>query len=192
MIIGITGTYRSGKGTVSEYLISKKNFKHFSMSDYIIEVLEKRGFHQIDRKAMIDEGNRIREELGADFIVKELFKRAKIEGGDIIIESIRNPAEASFIKSQKEGYLIAVDAHPRIRYDRAIAEGGIKDNVTFEEFIESERKEFSSTDPNAQNLKKCVEMADFKIDNNSTKEELENHVREIVYEIERGGKERKS
>jgi hypothetical protein len=28
-----------------------------------------------------------------------------------------------------------------------------------------------STDPNKQNLKKCIEMADFKIENNGTIEE---------------------
>jgi hypothetical protein len=36
-IIGITGTLGAGKGTVVDYLIKQKNFRHYSISGYLKE-----------------------------------------------------------------------------------------------------------------------------------------------------------
>jgi len=36
LIIGITGTLGAGKGTIVEYLVKNKNFKHYSVSGYLI------------------------------------------------------------------------------------------------------------------------------------------------------------
>ncbi len=191
MIIGITGTYRAGKGTISEHLVSKRNFKHYSSSKYIEEYLVKKGLTKIDRDAMIAGGNEIREKFGADFIVKELFRRAEAEGGNIIIESIRNPMEATFIKSQKDSFLFAVDADPLIRFNRAHKLNGIKDHVTIQEFLASELKEFSSTNPNEQNLGKCIEMSDYKIINNTSEQDLRLEVDRTVAHLLFSGKERR-
>lgn len=191
MIVGITGFYRAGKGVVAEYFVSQKGFKHYSVSGYITEFLEKEGVKVDSREILIKTGNEIRASLGGDFIVKELVQKARLEGKDAIIESIRCPKEAEFIKSQKDSCLIAVDAEPAVRYHRAIAVSGIKDKVTFEEFVASEQREYYSNDPNAQNIGRCIEMADFKILNNSTLESLHQQIGEIITEIERGGKERK-
>ncbi len=43
-----------------------------------------------------------------------------------------------------------------------------------ETFIANEQREFTSTDPNKQNLQKCIEMADVVIHNDGTIEELYN------------------
>ncbi|HEX3095769.1 MAG TPA: AAA family ATPase, partial [Patescibacteria group bacterium] len=42
IIIGITGTAGSGKGTVVEYLVSKYGFKHYSARGFITEELVRR------------------------------------------------------------------------------------------------------------------------------------------------------
>lgn len=191
MIIGITGTYRAGKGTISEHLVSKRNFKHYSSSKYIEEYLVKKGLTKIDRDAMIAGGNEIREKFGPDFIVRELYKMAQTEGGNIIIESIRNVREAEFIKSQPDSFLFAVDADPLKRFNRAAMLGGIKDRRDFNEFLASELKEFSSTNPNEQNLGKCIEMADYKFMNNENPEAMFAEVDKTLAEIYRGGKERR-
>ncbi len=191
MILGITGTYRAGKGTVSEYLVSKKGFKHYSVSKFIEEYLRKNGITKIDRDALIAGGNEIRQRFGADYIVKQLFERARGEGGNIIIESIRNPLEAQYIKSQKDSFLFAVDADPLIRFNRAYKLGGIKDHVTISEFLASEVREFSSTDPNNQNLGRCIEMSDYKLMNSDTLQHLFLEVDRTLEDISRGGKERR-
>lgn len=191
MIIGITGTYRAGKGTISKYLVSQKGFKHYSTSQFIEGYLRAKGVEEIGRDELIAGGNEIRQKFGADFIVRELFRLAQIEGGNIIIESIRNPREAEFIKSQKDSILLAVDADPIIRYRRAQEAKTLKDQVDFREFIAQEIRESSSTDPNEQNLVRCIELSDAHIVNNDSEWELFRNVERTIGEIQMKGKERK-
>ena len=92
IILGITGTNGAGKGTVVEYLVSQKNFKHFSASALISEEIERLAL-PVNRESMIKVGNELREKYGADVIVERLMERAINEKGNIIIESIRTLAE---------------------------------------------------------------------------------------------------
>lgn len=178
IIIGITGTSGAGKGTVVDYLINKKRFSHYSVSGYLKEELQKQN-KKVDRTNMQDIANEIRKKFGSDYITSMLFKKAKSKNENAIIESIRNPQEADFIKSQN-GKLIAVIADQKIRFDRIKSRSSDKDNVSFKEFKKQEEREMKSTDPNAQNLPKCIEMADFIINNNTSLEKLYEQIEKIV------------
>jgi dephospho-CoA kinase len=181
LIIGITGTLGAGKGTVVDYLTSHKNLKHYSVSGYLTDELIKQG-KQTDRDNMREIANEIRSKFGPDYITKILFKNAKEDGADAIIESIRNPKEAEFIKNNG-GYLFAVDADPKIRYDRIKVRGTSKDLVTFKEFIKQEEKESKTTDPDVQNLPKCILLSDYKFDNNGSIENLYDQVEKTIHKI---------
>ena len=39
-IIGITGTIGAGKGTIVDYLVKQKNFKHYSVRNFLIEAAD--------------------------------------------------------------------------------------------------------------------------------------------------------
>ena len=43
MVIGITGTDGSGKGTVVDYLVENKGFTHYSARTFLVAEIEKRG-----------------------------------------------------------------------------------------------------------------------------------------------------
>ena len=181
-IIGITGTLGAGKGTVVDYLVNKKGFKHYSVGDYLKEKLIKKGLES-NRDNLRKIGNQIREKYGPDYITRKLFIKAKKEKHDAIIESIRNPKEAEFIKSQKNGYLFAVDANQKTRYLRIKKRGSEKDKVAFRQFKEQEEKELQSKDPNAQNLPECIRMAGFKFDNNGTIKRLYEKIEKVLAKI---------
>jgi len=181
-IIGITGTLGAGKGTIVDYLVNKKNFKHYSVSDYLKNELTTKGLEP-NRDNLIKIGNETRKKCGPDYIAKKLFQKAKRENSNTIIESIRNPKEAEFIKSQKNGYLFAVDANQKTRYLRIQKRASEKDRVTFRQFKEQEKKELQSKDINAQNLSKCISMADFKFDNGGTIKKLYEEVEKVLAKI---------
>jgi len=75
LVMGITGTNGAGKGTVVDYLIKKKGFKHFSASGLITEELIKKN-RPVNRDNMILMGNELRAKNGANYLARELLRRA--------------------------------------------------------------------------------------------------------------------
>lgn len=169
MIIGLTGSFGAGKGTVVEYLI-EKDFKHYSSSAYITEEIVRRGM-PVNRDSMIAVSNEMRAIHGPAMIVDALYERAQNTGGDSIIESLRAVAEVRRIK-ELGGKVIGVDADPHIRYERAFARGSEKDNVTFEKWLEQEQKESNPNDPTKQDIFSALKESDIVVQNNGTLEEL--------------------
>lgn len=185
MIIGITGTLGAGKGTVVEFL-KQKGFRHFSVREFLIQEIKKRNL-PINRDSMVAVANYLREQNSPSYIVEQLFEKAKQEE-NAIIESIRTPAEAEMIR-KKQGFLLAVDAKPELRYSRIITRQSETDNISFEEFIENEKREMFSVDPNHQNLSTCIRLADFILENNKDLENLKKQVNIFLEKIKINKKE---
>jgi len=181
LVMGITGTNGAGKGTVVDYLIKKKGFKHFSASGLITEELIKKN-RPVNRDNMILMGNELRAKNGANYLARELLRRASKENANSIIESIRTPGEVEELK-KNNGILIAVEANQRLRYERNLKRGSAKDKVSFEEFVAQEKQEMVSDDPNKQNLSACKKAADYVIENNGTIDELNQKVEELLIKI---------
>lgn len=179
IIIGITGTLGAGKGTIVEYLTNNKGFKHFSARAFLIEEIEKRGLEN-NRDSMVLVANDLREKNSPSFVADELFKRALESGNNCVVESLRTSGEIESLRKKGNFTLLAVDADPKVRYERIIKRSSSTDNVSFEKFLADEQREMESTDPNKQNLKKCIEIADFVINNDGTLEELNSKLEEIL------------
>jgi dephospho-CoA kinase len=173
MIIGLTGSYGAGKGSVVEYLKSK-GFTHYSASGYITEEIERRGL-TVNRDAMIEVANDLRHTHGATYIIEQLYARALEVGGDVIIESLRAVAEVDKIRALG-GVVIGIDADKRLRYERSQKRGSVKDGVTFEHWEEQERKEMNPDDPEKQDVFGALKKSDIIIQNNSTLEDLYSNI----------------
>jgi dephospho-CoA kinase len=186
IVIGLTGTLGAGKGTVAEYLVERKKFIHFSVRSFIEREMTRRKL-PINRDTITETANNIRKEHSPSFIVEELYKEANeaiTAGANSIIESIRTPGEVSFLKTKGNFYLLAVDADPKIRYERIYRRASTTDEVTFEKFLSDEKREMSSEDPSKQNISRCIELADFKVSNDGTQEELYAQIDKILKNIE--------
>jgi len=180
LIIGITGTNGAGKGTVVDYLVQKKGFKHFSARAYITKLLEKEALKP-DRENLINKGNELREKYGPSAITDLLYEGATKTGGDCIIESIRTVGEIESLKRKGDFKLLAVDADPEIRYERITKRGSDTDKISYEKFREMEKLETENEDPNKMNIFACMKRADYVLTNNGSLDELYKQIEEISF-----------
>lgn len=184
MIIGLTGTFASGKDTIADYLVKEKGFGAYGSGDVVREYVKKLNW-PMTRDSQREMANKLRKEHGADFLIKESIK--KISEDNKVISGIRQPNEAEFFTNTDGAYLIAVDAPIETRFERIVKRKREGDPVTLEELKTKESKEMSNSanDPNCQNISACMKTANFKIDNSGTFTELYKKIDEILDQIEK-------
>lgn len=184
IIIGITGTLGAGKGTIVDHLVEDKNFNHYSVRSFLLEKIKEQNLPE-NRDSMVIVANKLRKDNSPSFIVDQLFEKAKKTGKNSIIESIRTPGEIISLRKKGTFYLFAVDADPKIRFERITLRKSETDQIDFQTFIANENREMTTNDPNKQNLKKCIEMADYLFINSNSIDLLHQQVDKILQEIEK-------
>lgn len=182
IIIGITGTLGAGKGTIVEFLVNERGFAHFSVRGFITREILKRGL-PVNRDSMVLVANNLRATHSPSYIIDQLYAEALISGNNCVIESIRTPGEVESLREKDNFYLFAVDADAKVRYQRIKERQSETDQIDYDTFIENESREMTSSDPNHQNLRKCIEMADFVFDNNGSICNLEKAVADVLEQI---------
>jgi dephospho-CoA kinase len=165
-LIGLTGTNSSGKGEAAAFF-RRHGYSYFSLSDIIRDELslEKR---EITRDNLIQKGNQLRQEQGADILARRVME--KIEG-KAVIDSIRNLFEIEFFRKQEGFILLAIDAPVEIRYTRAIERGRNESASTLEEFIAKEEEEMRQSEK-GQQLEACIQAADYRVTNEGSLEDF--------------------
>jgi dephospho-CoA kinase len=182
IIIGITGTLGAGKGTIVEYLVGEKGFIHYSVRAYLLDKIREQGLQE-NRDSMFRLANELRASYGPSYITDQLYNRAMGSGKNCVIESIRTPGEIISLRAKGHFYLLAADADPEFRYHRILLRQSETDQVSRKTFLENEEREMNTTDPNKQNLRKCIEMADFIILNNGTKKDLIRQLEKVLDQV---------
>lgn len=176
MIIGVSGTFASGKDTVANYLTTK-GFAHFSTADEIRELMREEGL-PLDRTTMQDFATKIRKEKGDAFFTERALAKAT---GDAVFADMRNPAEIVALRQAGPFSLIIVDAPLELRYERAKARGRVGDGESLEDFREKENRELQGV--KSQKLGEVMAMADYRITNEGTLDELQAKVEAVLEEI---------
>jgi dephospho-CoA kinase len=177
IIIGITGTIGAGKGTVVGYLVEQKGFEHYSVREFLLKEIRKRGLPE-NRDSMFHLANELRSQFSPSWVTDQLYLEAIASGKNCVIESIRTPGEADSLRSKGHFFLFAIDADPKLRYERIVSRHSETDDISFETFLENEQREMMTNDPNKPNLKKCISMADAVLINNENREDLFRQVAE--------------
>lgn len=188
--VGITGSNGAGKGSVVEHLIalSKGAAIHYSMRDMIIAITQDHyGVTIEDRDDLREYANRLRADFNSAVLVETACGEIKILSPTpklVIIESLRCIGEVDYLARTfgKNFSLIAVDAKPRLRFNRITNRGDMTDQVTFGEFCTQEALEAANEDPWKQNVWACIERAKYLVENNGTPAELQNTV-EFFYPL---------
>ena len=181
MLIGLTGKYAAGKGTVAEAL-KTRGFSYHSCSDILREELRRRGVAE-SREALLALGNELRRAGGPGELARRLTPRLA-DGGSHIVDSIRNPAEVEALRELEGFILIAVDASPEIRFTRLRARARIGDPETYEAFQELEARELVSDDPTTQQLNATLALADHRLQNDEGIDELHLALNQLLTQLE--------
>lgn len=179
MIIGIAGTFASGKGTVVEYLKSN-GFTHYSSSDTLKRILTERG-QPLTREYM----SALAEELLTLYeggVLGKNFEQAEKDGAkNIVLEAIHRVSEADFVRS-RGGKIWGVDADPKIRLQRIQTRGdGEKDAVSVEQLRKDIEREEEGKGSVTSNIREVLKTADVIILNNGTKQELDTEIEAALW-----------
>jgi dephospho-CoA kinase len=180
-IIGITGTLGAGKGTVVEYLVHEKGFSHYSVREYLAREIIKRGL-PVNRDTLTSVANDLRRQYGPSFVTDQLYAKAMQQGHDCVIESIRTPGEIASLREKGDFMLLAVDAEPTLRFQRITGRKSETDNISFDTFLANEAREMTTEDSTKQNLRACIEQADYRLRNDGSTEDLFRQVEKILSE----------
>lgn len=180
MIIGLTGKFAAGKGTVAETLMAR-GFAYHSCSDVIRDELKRRGVPE-SREHLTEVGNELRRSEGPAALARRIVAKltALGAGADHIVDSIRNPAEVEALRAAPGFWLLGVDADQAVRFERLLARARQGDPTTFAQFAAMEERETHSTDPTTQQLHATWGLADEVLANDGSREALAEAVEQLL------------
>ncbi len=170
-IIGVAGTFGSGKDTIADYLADNQGFVHISTGDLVREESMKR-HNSIERNPYLQEtATYLRRTFGGDILIKRGLDRVEHDGkqhAGVVFTGIRSLGEARGVK-KLGGTLVYVDAPIEVRFERIKDRKRDKEaHVSLEQFKQSELKEQTKSDHEAEfNIYKIEHEADIVIQNDS-------------------------
>lgn len=173
IIIGLTGSLCSGKGTIANHLI-ELGFHHQILSDRIRDEIRSRG-QEISRTLLQDVGNELRLNFGGAILAERTFEIIANLPGNIVIDGVRNPDEIDFLRNNLNAKIIGVHApkEKRLEWYLGRAKDRGEDGKTPEAFERDDNRDFGIGEPeNGQQVGKCLEMADILLWNSGPKSEL--------------------
>lgn len=177
MIIGLTGRNASGKGAVADYL-KQKGFCYYSLSDVLRDFMRKRNI-KITRENLIKSGNELREKSGSSVLADKIISRLD-RNNNYAIDSIRNPEEIKSFRKTGNFVLLDIISSQKIRFERIKQRNRPGDPETLAEFISMENRELKSKNKSCQQLMDCAALADYKIINNGSLQELYNKINKLL------------
>lgn len=160
-LIGIAGSFASGKDTVAHQLVEDFGFTHVSTGDMVREIALKER-DSIERPVLHEVADQHRKRDGAGIFVRHALQKPR----PLVITGIRSLGEAKELK-QHGGVLLFIDAPSEVRYERMrTRHRDAEVGLSLEEFRANEEKEWHAGESDADfNLRDIKEMADITIDN---------------------------
>ena len=168
LTLGLVGKPCSGKDTVAAYLTERYGFAHVSTGDLVRFYIAEHNLGEPDRVLARNVANRMREENGADYLVRLALAN---ETPLLVVSGIRAIAEAEAV--QEVGKIVCVNASVELRFERMQGRGRASDNITLAQFREQEAAEDANSSESAQNVLQVMALADHSVDNQGDLEHLQ-------------------
>ncbi len=178
MILGVSGLNGSGKGEVVRFL-EARSFYALSLSDVLRDELRARGLEET-RERMIATGRELRAAEGPGALAERLARRL-VADRNYVIDSVRHPAEVEALRARSARFrLLWIDASEATRLARIQARARPGDPQGADELRRLEGQELGSADPAAQQLLAVRDMADLRVDNETSLAALHAALQEIL------------
>lgn len=182
LILGITGTLASGKSEIATFLVREHGFLHLSLATEVHNEARRRGL-QTTGDVLQDVGNDLRRRIGAGVLAERSRPRMESlpEGAYLVLEGIKNPAEVEELRKWPNFRMVGIDAQLDIRFERSQERKRAGSFESFDDFRNLDGRDRGKEEPEwGQQVDRCLELADFLIQNNSTLEHLHSRVEEIM------------
>jgi dCMP deaminase len=178
MIIGVAGRNGAGKGEFVDFL-KARSFTVYSLSDAIRDELAVRDLSET-RERMIEVGQEMRRQSGPGALAQRLMKRLQPDR-NYAIDSIRHPVEVEILRHcGQDFHLVWIDAKLETRFERIRERGRSGDPESIAELEALEARERGSDDPNAQQLDRVQDEANFRLANDGTLESFQAQIESWV------------
>ena len=160
MIIAAVGKNASGKDYFLDIISKQFDIPVISFGDCVRDLADKEGLaHTRENLQYLSE--KYMTTYGQDFFPKMMIEKIKGMGlKNVLVSGIRPPSDAEVFKEAfgDQFFLVAIVLESdRLRYERMVARGSARDNVTYEQFLALDQREeelFSTS--------KTIDLADYK------------------------------
>lgn len=182
-IIGITGTFGSGKSTAAAFLESL-GYEKLTLSSFLELEAEKRGHKKITRKLLQDIGNEWRKIYGRGVLAKVAIESIKDSTSrKFVIDGIRNTGEIEVFKKESDFTLIGVISDRDVRFER-LKKLKRREDLTPELFFKLDCRDLGlGQDEDGLQVAFCFALSDYFIENNTTVKNLEERVKKTLDKI---------
>lgn len=176
MIIAFVGYPLSGKSTAAE-VAKELGIPVVAMGDVVREEAVKRGVEP-NAENLGKIADEIRKKEGMDAIAKRCIPKIRSHYPVVLVDGIRGIAEVMTLKKTFGSFvLIAIEAPPEIRFQRAKMRKRSDDVTTIKDLLARDRREES------WGLKKAMEIADFTIENTGDQESFKEKIRALLNKL---------
>ena len=178
-IVGAVGQIGSGKDTVISYISKRFSTPILSIGDIARKIARNKGL-PATRENLQEITQKCFEEFGRTYFIEETIK--KIRNGNeerVLITGIRAPTDVEALRDcfQHDFILICVMADRKTRFQRLVKRAESRDPVAWREFLRQDEAE-----EQIFHLSRTCKLADYRINNEGTPEELFKKVDEIIQE----------
>ena len=180
LIIGLVGQAGCGKGTMADFLQAEYGAGYFRFSAMIGDILNRLAIEKT-RENFTAMSNTLRQAFGEDVFSYAIERDALNAPQTItVIDGIRRVEDIVALEPLPLFKLVAIDADPKLRYERMKARGekASERNFTWEQFLAEEQLATEITIPFV------MKRAWKTLTNNGTREELEDKVRALMTELD--------
>lgn len=180
IIIGLVGEMAAGKTTITEHLKAQYGATTFRFSTMLRDVASRMHLEQ-NRSNLQTLSTTIRQAFGDDIMSKVIAKDvAEAAGEVIVVEGIRRPSDATYLKELPNFHIISINVDERTRYERITERSENPDDQTktWEEFQAEGQQE------SEQKVKEIAATADFQVNNDGNLDATLAQVDDIVTSLQ--------